>query len=173
MRTKDGNIEATVAHGTHGESIINIQLSYDPQAPTEPNLWSSSFYPISLHSSIKHFASDLKNIKDLSNFMVRYITNKQVNNITANDLKDFESIGNAIWKFISSVYETKWDSLYTDNKSTSLRAKISSKFTPMVVLNLSKNDKKIAKLIPITIEKVLPLPPLLAKSMKKINIISK
>jgi len=96
MRTKDGNIEATVAHGTHGESIINIQLSYNPQAPTEPNLWSGSFHPISLHSSIKHFASDSKNIKDLLNFMVRYITNKQVNNITANDLKDFEGIGDAI-----------------------------------------------------------------------------
>jgi len=173
MRTKDGNIEATVAHGTHDESVINIQLPYDPQAPTEPNLWSSSFHPISLHGSIKHFTSDSKNIKDSLNFMARYITNKQVNNVMANDLKDFEGMGDAIWKFISSVYEAKWDSLYTDNKSTTLRAKISSKFTPRVVLNLSKNNKEITKPIPITIEKVPPPPPLPAKSKKEINVISK
>jgi len=95
-RTKDGNIEATVAHGTYNESIINIQLSYDSQALIEPDLWSGSFHPISLYSLIKHFASDSKNIKDSLNFMARYITNKQVNNITANDLKDFEGMGDAI-----------------------------------------------------------------------------
>jgi len=37
-RTKEGNIEATAAHGTYNESIINIQLPYNPQAPTEPDL---------------------------------------------------------------------------------------------------------------------------------------
>ena len=30
MRTKEGNIKATVAHGTHNESVINIQLPYNP-----------------------------------------------------------------------------------------------------------------------------------------------
>jgi len=173
MRTKNGNIEATVAHGIHNESVINIQLPYNPQALTEPDLWSDSFYPILLHSLIKHFAFDLKNIKDSLNFMARYNNNKQVNNITANDLKDFEGMGDAIWKFISSVYEAKWDFLYTNNKSTTLRAKISSKFTPRVMPNPSKNNKEIAKPIPITIEKVLPPPPLPAKSKKEINVISK
>ena len=105
--------------------------------------------------------------------MARYITNKQINNVTANDLKDFKGMGDVIWKFISSVYEAKWDSLYTDNKSTTLRAKISSKFTPRVEQDLSKNNKEIAKLIPITIEKVPPPPPLPAKSKKEINVISK
>ena len=105
--------------------------------------------------------------------MARYITNKQINNVTANDLKDFKGMGDVIWKFISLVYEAKWDSLYTDNKSTTLRAKISSKFTPRVEQDLSKNNKEIAKLIPITIEKVPPPPPLPAKSKKEINVISK
>jgi len=82
-------------------------------------------------------------------------------------------MGDAIWKFISLVYEAKWDSLYTDNKSTTLRVKISSKFTPRVEPNPSKNNKKIAKLIPIPIEKVPSPPSLLAKSKKEINVISK
>jgi len=63
---------------------------------TEPDLWSGSFHPILLHGSIKHFVSDSKNIEDSLNFMARYITNKQVNNVMANDLKDFKGIGNAI-----------------------------------------------------------------------------
>ena len=85
-RTKDGNNEASSTHGTHEESVINIQLPYDPQAPTEPDLWSRSFRPISLHGLIEHFASDSKSIKDSLNFMTKYITNKQVNNGKANNL---------------------------------------------------------------------------------------
>jgi len=46
----------------------------------------------------------MKSIKDLLNFMVRYITNKKVNLKTANDLKDFDGIGNVVWNFISLVY---------------------------------------------------------------------
>jgi len=173
MRTKGGNIKATVAYGTHNESVINIQLPYDPQALTKPDLWSGSFHLISLHGLIEHFASNLKNIKDSLNFMARYITNKQVNNVTANNLKDFEGMNDAIWKFILLVYKVKWDSLYTDNKSTTLRVKISFKFTLRVVPNPSKNNKEIAKLILITIEKVPSPPPLLAKPKKEINVISK
>ena len=38
IRTKDRNIEATAAHGIYDESVINIQLPYDPQASTELDL---------------------------------------------------------------------------------------------------------------------------------------
>jgi len=33
------------------DTIINIQLLYDPNALMEPDLWDGSFHPISLHSS--------------------------------------------------------------------------------------------------------------------------
>jgi len=88
------------------DNVINIQLPYDPQAPTELELWSGNFHPISLHSSIEHIASDTKNIKDFLNFMARYITDKQVDFSKLNDLEDFNSIGKAIWNFISSVYQS-------------------------------------------------------------------
>ena len=38
MRPMSGNNEALPTHASHEESIINIQLPYDPQAPTEPEL---------------------------------------------------------------------------------------------------------------------------------------
>jgi len=74
----------------HGDdAIINIQLSYDPNTPTEPDLWDGNFHPISLHNSIEYLASDFKSIKDSLNFMAKYITNKQVDPAKSNDLEDF------------------------------------------------------------------------------------
>ena len=86
------------------DAVINIQLQYNLNTPMEPDLCDSSFHPISLHGSIKHIASDSKNIKDLLNFMAKYITNKQVDLAKSNDLKDFKSIGEVIWNLISLVY---------------------------------------------------------------------
>ena len=55
--------------------------------------------------------------------------NKQVLGDKVDELVNFNSMGDAIWNFISSVYEAKWDTLYTDQKSNILKKKISSKFT--------------------------------------------
>ena len=82
-------------------------------------------------------------------------------------------MGDAIWNFISAVYEAKWDVLHTDNKNNTLRAKISSKFTPKIPAPNSNNKKNIPKSTLVTINKASPLPPLPAKSKKEINAISK
>ena len=172
-RPMDVNNEATLSYVQHKDDVINIQLPYDPQAPTEPELWSGSFYPISLHGSIEHFTSDSKNIKVTLNFLAKYIQNKQVNGGKVNDLNDFDGIGDAIWNFISAVYVARWDVLFTDQKTNMLRAKISSKFTPRTPPTNNNNKKEIPKSIPVSINRAPPLPPLLAKSKKEINIISK
>jgi len=90
-----------------------------------------------------------------------------------NDLADFDGMGDTIWSFISSVYEAKWDALYTDNKANTLRAKVASKFTPRTSPQNNGNKKDIAKLVPVTINRVPPPPPLPAKTKKEVNIISK
>ena len=164
-------------HGTVSQTeddiVINIQLLYDPQAPTKPDLWSGNFHPISLHGSIEQIASDVKNIKDSLNFMARYISNKKINPSKTNELEDFNGMSDFIWNFISLVYQANWDSLHTDNQAMTLRAKISSKFTPKITLNPGKNNKEIAKHVLVTIEKIPLLPPLLAKSKKEVNVILK
>ena len=79
-----------------------------------------------------------------------------------------------IWNFLSLVYQSSWDSLHTDNKSKTLRKKISSKFTPRITPSLTqKSNKSAPKLVPASIDKAPLLPPLLAKSAKEVNIISK
>jgi len=105
--------------------------------------------------------------------MAKYIFNKQINSGKTNELNDFDDMNNAVWNFISSVYEAKWDSLFIDNKSTTLRLKISSKFTPRVAPNINKNNKEVTKPVPISIEKAPPLPLLPAKSKNEVNTISK
>ena len=68
--------QPTTTHGsttqTKDNNVINIQLPYNPQAPTELDLWSGNFHPISLYGSIEYIASDAKNIKDSLNFIARY-----------------------------------------------------------------------------------------------------
>ena len=68
---------------------------------------------------------------------------------------------------------SKWDVLFTDQKSNSLRAKITSKFTLHISPSNGNSKKDTPKSTPITINKSLPLPPLPAKSKKEINVISK
>jgi len=152
-------------------AFINIQLPYDLDTPTDPEIWNSGFHPISHHRSIKHIVSDAKNIKDLLKFMAKYISNKQIEPAKANNLTDFNSIGDAVWNFISSVYKSNWDSLYIDNKTNTLRRKITAKFTPKIQLVLKRPAKETSKSILASIEKISP--PIPAKSQKEINIISK
>jgi len=102
--------------------------------------------------------------------MARYITNKKVNPKTANDLKDFDGIGDVVWNFISSVYQSGWDSLYTDNKLKTLREKISSKFSPRIVPSpTQKSNKSVSKPIPASIDKVPPPHPFQLKWPRKLT----
>ena len=165
----------TPPHGSTAQdeesAFINIPLSYDPNVPMNPKIWNGGFHPISLHGFIEHIASDAKSIKDFLKFIAKYISNKQVQPSKANDLDDLDGIGDAVWLFISSVYDSNWDILFTNNKTNTLREKIVYKFTPRVQAILHKNPKKINKPFPASIERIpLPIP---AKSPKEANIISK
>jgi len=95
----------TLAHSN--DAVINISLPYNPNNLTEPDLWDGSFHSISLYSSMKHLASDTKNIKDSLNFMSKYILNKQVDLVKSNDLNDFKSIGEVLWNLIFLVYQSR------------------------------------------------------------------
>ena len=57
------------------DDIINIQLPYNPNRPTKPDLWDGNFQPIFLHGSLEHLSSDFKNIKELLICLAKYIGN--------------------------------------------------------------------------------------------------
>ena len=75
---------------------INIQLLYNPNASMESGIWDGSFHSISLYGSIEYIALDTKNIKGLLNFMARYIANKHMDSLKANNLDDFINISKVV-----------------------------------------------------------------------------
>jgi len=62
----------------------------------EPKLWNGSFYPILLHSSFEHLISDSKNIRELLNYVAKYINNKKIHPKKSNDVEDLKDVGEAI-----------------------------------------------------------------------------
>ena len=164
------NVNANMTSTYGDDAVINVPLPYDPNAPMEPKLWDGSFHPISLHGSMEHLASDAKNIKDTLSFMTKYIGNKQIDPVKSNELEDFKGIGETIWSFISSVYQSKWDSLIADENDKSLRQKISDKLTPRIIPPTNHN-KSVDKPTPASINKMPP--PIPAKLQKEVNQISK
>jgi len=141
----------------HGDDIgYNVPLPYDLNGPTEPELWDGNFHPISLHGSMEHLASDAKSIRDSLAFMAKYMGNKQLDPTRSNEIEDFKGIGEAIWSFISSVYQAKWDMLTADKNGNSLKQKVSDKLIPRIILLTNRNNKPVDKSTPATINKMLP-----------------
>ena len=78
-----------------------------------------SFHPVSLHRSLEHLPSDSKNIKKSLHYITNYIKNKNINHNKANDILDLKSIGEVVWNFIFTIYDSEWDVLTanSDNKN--------------------------------------------------------
>ena len=119
---------------------------------------------------MENLASDIKNIKETLGRMQKYILSKIIENGKANNIKDLKGVIKVVWGFISSLYESHWDSLFIDNSNTSLRNIVKSKFSPQTLEELTNNKGKDM----IKPSYIFTLPPsILAKLPKKVNEISK
>ena len=87
-------------------NMFNIQLNYDINQALDPESWDGEFCAVSLHRSMEHLASDVKNIKDSLHRMHKYIMDKSINEGNANNVKDLEGIGKVVWEFILAFYDT-------------------------------------------------------------------
>ena len=119
---------------------------------------------------MEHLASDIKNIKDSLIRICKYILGKSIEGDKANSVKDLEDVGKVAWGFISSLYKVYWDSLVMDDTNMLFRNKVKSKFSSQIVKKLSNNKGKT--LVKPSYISSLP-PPILAKSLKEVNKISK
>ena len=160
--------EDPALNSTSSNNVFNINLNYDIDQALDPEEWNSNFHTISLYGTIKHLASDIKNIKDSLQRMGKYIRGKSIDS-NPNNIKDLKGVGKVVWEFLSSIYNSHWDGLYVDNTNTTFRNKVSSKFTPQVSKNLNINNKEVVK--PIFIFSISP--PIPAKSQKEVNEILK
>ena len=113
MRQRCGSTVNPALNQSQGENMVNIQLNYNPDQALDPGSWDGHFRAVSLHGSIEHLASNALNIKESLTRIQKYIAGKFIDGNKANDVKDLNSMGKAIWEFISTVYESHWDTLYT------------------------------------------------------------
>jgi len=88
------------------EHMFNVQLSYDVNQVSDPESWNDNFHTISLHRSMEYLALDIKHIKELLQRIQKYILNKLIESDKANDIKNLEGVGEAVWWFISTLYES-------------------------------------------------------------------
>jgi len=88
-----------LAHNTcNGKSVGDddiIQLLYNPNWPTESELWDGNFGRISLHGSLEHLPSDASCIKTSLIRMAKYIENKKIDTTKSNSVKELQGMGKA------------------------------------------------------------------------------
>ena len=125
----------------------------------EPNAWDGEVCSISVFGTMEFLEIDMKNIFMLLLHIANYIKNKKVEKGKINDMTELKEFSKTAWSFISSIYESEWNSLYTDKENRMFRQKFVSKFTPKVsnsniYSNSSKSKEKSAE-----IAKISPLIP--------------
>ena len=151
---------------TPDNNMFNINLNYDIDQTLDLEEWDGKFHATLLHGVMKHVALDIKNIKDSLQRMGKYIRGKAINN-NPNNCKNLEGVGKALWEFLSSIYKSRWDSLYADSSNNTFRSKVSSKFTPQIPKNSNTNSKEKDTAKPMFIS--LAPSPILAKTQKEVN----
>jgi len=53
--------------------------------------------------------------------MANYIKNKKVEKGKINNVTKLKGFSEAAWSFISSIYESEWDLLYTDEENKTFK----------------------------------------------------
>jgi len=81
----------------NNNNMFNMQLNYNINQTLDSKSWDGNFWAISLHRSMEHLASDIKNIKDSLIRMRKYILGKSIEGDKANSVKDLEGVGKAVW----------------------------------------------------------------------------
>jgi len=150
--------------------VLNIQLNYNPDQALDPDLWDGNFHTVSLYGAIEHMPSDVLNFKESLSRMHKYMLGKAIESDGANDIEDLNGMGKALWEFISAIYDSHWDNLFMDNNKTTFRNKVKLQFSPQVFK--PKVSLKGKEMVKPTFVSSLP-PPILAKSQKEVNEISK
>jgi len=68
-------------------------LLYDINQALDPESWDGNFHTVLLHSSLEHFTSNIKSIKEFLKRMQKYILNKSIVGNKVNEVKNLEGIG--------------------------------------------------------------------------------
>ena len=151
------------------QSLININLLYNMNQAIYQDIWNRNFQLVSLHGILEHLPLDIENIKVSIYYISKYILNRFVERGKVNDFDDLNDVGKVVWEFISTFYNSGWNTLHIENK-VFLRNKVASKFTLKTIntpkLRNTKTTKKLALVSFLSFS-------ILAKSLKEVRDLTK
>ena len=92
---------------------------------------------------MKHLLSNASYIKTSLICIAKYIENKKINTAKSNNVKNFQGIGKATWKFVSAFYKAEWDLLIADVHNNIFKQRLSYHYTSKTnPVKSSKSRKK-------------------------------
>jgi len=130
-------------------------IPYEANMPADPNLWDGHFGPISLFGTNKFLQSDAHNMSCSLIYMAEFIRQRNITDCDGNKIPQIDSFGQAVFDFITAIYEAGWDKLYTSDKNT-LRHKIQTQFSDLAPQVQNTDKRNPVERIPLPIPKRLP-----------------
>ena len=94
--------------------------------------------------------------------IANYIRSNNIKKRKVNNISELKNFGKAAWSFISSIYESKQDSLSADKNNKFFREKVLYKFTSKVSRNISSPNINTNKSKDKSVIIIRLSPPILA-----------
>ena len=111
---------------------MNVLILYNINQLVEPNTWDGEAYLISIFGTIEFLEIDFKNMSTSLLHMTNFIRNRDVESNKVNDVNQLQGFGQIVWEFISSIYQSGWDTLTTNKNNKMIRQNIVSKISPKI-----------------------------------------
>jgi len=149
----------------------NFNTSPEPSPPTvipysanvlaDPSLWDSNFTATSLFGTNKFLQSDIHNMACSLQHMACFLKQQSLEGHDGNNIPQLELFGESAWVFISTIFKSGWDQLYS-SKNTTIRDNISTHVGNMQTCNRTTENNAYPKMA-TTRKTPPPISPCLSK----------
>ena len=100
---------------------------YSANVPADPSLWDGNFTATSLFGTNEFLHSDVRNMACSLQRMACFLKQRSLNGCNGNNIAQLELFGESAWDFISAIFESGWDQLYSSGV-TSIRDNVKTHF---------------------------------------------
>jgi len=137
-------------------------ISYSTNVPAGPSLWDGNFTVISLFGTNEFLQSDVCNMAYSLQCMACFLKQRSLEGHDGNNIPQLELFGESTWVFISTIFESGWDQLYS-SKNTTIYDNISTHVRNMQTHKRTAENNAYSKTVMI---KKTP-PPILPRLSKE------
>ena len=102
-------------------------IPYSANVPADPSLWDGNFTATSLFGTNEFLHSDVRNMACSLQRMACFLKQRSLNGCNGNNIAQLELFGESAWDFISAIFESGWDQLYSSGV-TSIRDNVKTHF---------------------------------------------